>query len=294
MTGRRRDLQERDARMAALAADGLTLREIARAEGVSYEVTAHWKRLRNVPVARDETQSKVDRNQKIARMYRQGITLEKIGQQFGVTRECIRRIVRKQGVKPDDGGQALVMRTRRERKRMTREARCLLKYGFPEDVVKQLRADGVVRAYENQRHSAAARGIAWRLDFASWFSVWQTSGKLHLRGRGKGKYVMSRIKDNGCYELGNVHIQSAVENSREAASKWRGKRKEHRGVFCLYPGLSKPFLATVNRVHLGFFASVEDAVEAQVAYREQHGIPVVAVANVKQAARERDPASEVA
>lgn len=54
-----------------------------------------------------------------------------------------------------------------------------------------------------------------RLSFDEWLSIWKTSGHLHERGKGAGKYVMSRINDLGHYELGNVCIKLHVDNIRE-------------------------------------------------------------------------------
>lgn len=116
------------------------------------------------------------------------------------------------------------------------------------------------------------RGIPWRLDFKTWITIWQTSGKLHLRGKGKGRYVMSRVLDDGAYEHGNVHIQLATENGREAVKKWKGKTKANRGVYLIFPGREKAWLACVNRVRLGYFSSEQEAVQAQITYCKTNGV----------------------
>lgn len=58
--------------------------------------------------------------------------------------------------------------------------------------------------------------IEVKFTFDEWLAVWLQSGKLHLRGRGGGKFCMSRHNDLGDYEVGNVSIKSWEENSREA------------------------------------------------------------------------------
>jgi len=53
------------------------------------------------------------------------------------------------------------------------------------------------------------------MTFEDWLQVWIDSGKLHLRGNGRGKYCMARRDDLGDYVAGNVEIKSCEENSRE-------------------------------------------------------------------------------
>lgn len=206
------------------------------------------------------------RRSKMAEMYRQGVTLAKIGEQFGMTRERVRQIIGPLGLNGMNGGASVVAKVRRVSRDNDLEAKCLAKYGLPVAVVRQLRKDRVTRAFQAQRQSAFNRGIAWELSFAQWFAVWQASGKLHLRGRGRGKYVMSRMSDAGGYELGNVHIQLATENNKDAVSKWKGKTKANRGVFCLYPGRELAWLAKVGKTSLGFFRTEQEAAAAREAY----------------------------
>lgn len=208
----------------------------------------------------------------MAAMYREGLTLAKIGQCYGVTRERVRQILKSEGMTWRDGGANKRMETRRNARDAAKTAQSIRRWGFDTETMDAFRAEGLTVAYVRQRSNARMRGIAWNFDFAAWISVWQTSGKLHLRGRGKGKYVMSRVGDCGAYELGNVHIQLATSNSRDAVKKWRGKRKAHRGVFLLYPGREKAWLATLNRVRIGYFRTEEEAVCAREDYAKTHGI----------------------
>lgn len=71
-------------------------------------------------------------------------------------------------------------------------------------------------AYFDQKRNAAARNIPFRLTLPQWMQVWEESGNFADRGRGVGKYCMSRFQDRGAYEVGNVYIQLATENSSEA------------------------------------------------------------------------------
>ena len=67
----------------------------------------------------------------------------------------------------------------------------------------------------HHKNNANSRGIPFKLSYEEWLDIWEKSGKLHLRGRGKGKYCMCRIGDLGGYELGNVFIDLCTYNTRE-------------------------------------------------------------------------------
>ena len=72
------------------------------------------------------------------------------------------------------------------------------------------------------------RNIEFKLTFDEWIDIWLTSGHWHERGRKGHEYVMSRIGDKGCYEMGNVKIQTQVQNSNEATGIKRPPRSaEH-------------------------------------------------------------------
>lgn len=76
--------------------------------------------------------------------------------------------------------------------------------------------------YAVQKGQAKARGIGFLLTFNEWLFIWQKSGVLHLRGCGRGKYVMARYGDNGPYTIGNVKICLHGENNSES---WVDKNK---------------------------------------------------------------------
>jgi hypothetical protein len=72
------------------------------------------------------------------------------------------------------------------------------------------------KKYADQKSKAKIRGIEFKLTFEEWWDIWQKSGKWDQRGIRKGQYVMSRYKDHGPYEVGNVHIQTVGDNNKEA------------------------------------------------------------------------------
>lgn len=297
---------------AQLAAEGKSTGEIAQALKISYQVAAYQLRKRSiVPVQMPrgrkpqepsaevlakraakaaKKQAQQERREKMATMYRQGLTLEAIGRQYGVTRQAVEQNLKSIGISRNDGGQSFTANHVRERKEREQHARYMRKYGMPLVVVQQLRKDRVTHAFSQQRQSAKHRGIAWELDFATWFAIWQASGKLHLRGKGKGKYLMSRLKDDGPYAIGNVHIQLATENSREAVAKWAGKEKANKGVFLLYPGREQSWLAKVGKQSLGFFFTEREAVEARNAYITANGMRLKSNGSAFKAPADKAPA----
>lgn len=285
-------IDSRDLRL--LAAQGLSMAEIARElkqpyfrvrkSCQLYGVDVRWDVPGHPPKVKAEKRAKepkppkaprvdhhTERNARMVTMYRQGLTLEKIGQSFGLTRERVRQLLKKQGLVYTDGGQHKSVQARNAMKKAKQDSRCLARHGITYDRWKEVVGTGLLKAYRNQENAAKSRGIEWGLNFAHWLDLWETSGKLKQRGRGKGKYVMSRIKDTGGYVIGNVHIQPATQNSLEAVEVWRGKAKTNRGVFHLYPGLSKPYLVKVGKKVVGHFATEEEAVAERMAYIKANG-----------------------
>jgi hypothetical protein len=84
-------------------------------------------------------------------------------------------------------------------------------------LIDQILADPILR-YDQQRSNAVQRGIAFRLTFEEWWTIWDRSGHWHERGVGLGKYCMSRKGDKGAYEIGNVRICLFEDNIAEAGA----------------------------------------------------------------------------
>jgi DNA-binding CsgD family transcriptional regulator len=261
----------------ALAEAGKSMSEIAAVCGVTRPTVRRWADRNEITLVdgRKDHSGCPRRDlasiERMASMYRQGLTLQKIGDVFHITRERVRQLLRKHGVTSEHGGQHKTAEAKHSAKVVQRNARSLAAYGLSLEDMNKWRACGAVAAFRSQSNAARNRGIEWKLSFAQWIDIWLESGKLEQRGRGKGKYVMSRIKDSGGYEVGNVHIQLATENSADAVKKWSGKTKANPGVFNLYPGLSRPFMAKVGKNIVGRYASEEEAVAARMAFIEANG-----------------------
>jgi hypothetical protein len=76
--------------------------------------------------------------------------------------------------------------------------------------------------FVKQKCMAKFREIEWLLTYEEWIDIWDKSGKWDQRGRGVGKYCMSRIGDTGPYSKDNVYINECVKNSGD---KFRGTKQ---------------------------------------------------------------------
>jgi hypothetical protein len=72
------------------------------------------------------------------------------------------------------------------------------------------------REYGMQRAAAKQRGIEFNLTFDEWHDWRMATGHGHERGKGAGRYVMSRLNDVGPYKLGNIKCLSHAGNIRDA------------------------------------------------------------------------------
>jgi len=217
----------------------------------------------------------------IAGMWKAGIVMEDIAAQYGVTRQRIHQILKRQGLEREDGGKAITrfrqaheIVTKQRREEMEREGRCRAKWGMSiaeyKEHIKQWgnssKFDSPLHRFIIQRKTARCnRKIAWELTFAEWWKFWQESGHWEERGRGKG-YGMSRYGDSGPYKLGNIYICTSGENfkdsylvhSADSRTFKRGMGKKG------YYRRGKKFFVVVGSERLGSFKTAK---EARAAYK---------------------------
>lgn len=179
-----------------------------------------------------------EREAVICRLYRDGKTLQEVGEVFGLTRERVRQILKRAGVDPKEGGRSIATRRRRAahlvERRIERDARAQELYGCYHDEALALNdgkclsaIGGNAKSYVDQKRNAAIRDIEFSMTFPEWMSIWGQSGHLAERGRGQGRYCMARFRDIGPYEVGNVYITKFAANVEDYQADLK-----RRGVEC--------------------------------------------------------------
>lgn len=259
--------------VARLASEGLTTQEIGRATGYCFGAVSLILRKRGIKAARKphaKGLQDAERAERMASMYRQGLTLEKIGEHFVLTRERVRQIIKASGIDCTDRARDRKAETAKAMRLVRREAEAMRQFGVSYADRQKYRASGLMQSFKNQRNAAHTRGIEWGLIFRDWLTIWEASGKLELRGRGKGRYVMSRINDGGGYVFGNVHIQLSTDNNSQGIKKCRANKAKYTGVWLLYPGLSKPWIAKHGQHEIGRYRTEEQAAKARARYVERN------------------------
>lgn len=208
---------------------------------------------------------------KVAELYKSGLTAKQIADQLGSSRTYVSLVIRKNGLTGKDGGASLVQKKKRALAQMQKENDALEKFGCSLTELLSYKKLGLHALYSAQKRSAVRRGIQWKLSLSEWVFIWESSGKFHLRGKGSGKYVMSRHGDVGAYEASNVAIKLGTENSSEATKQWIGKpKKAFTGVHLLYPNAPNPWMAKYKERSIGVFKTAQNAAAARQLFIEKN------------------------
>lgn len=253
---------------------GLTRAETAKKLAICYSIVCQIARDENIEFIRVYTHQEdvgaeyQKRADIMAALYRDGYTLEKIGEQYGITRERVRQIISKvHGLSGADGGKHVTAIKNQRRKASKKDASFFKKYGCTHaewlefvELGKVMMAEGKgayrtpTGAFRCQKRNAKNRGIGWELTIIQWWQIWQDSGKWDERGRGKG-YVMCRHGDEGPYAVGNVFIDTGANNS--SVSPKSKKSGLPIGVHHKIQNTENPFVAMRCKKYLGSFKSPE-------------------------------------
>ena len=166
------------------------------------------------------------REETMCTMYRDGRTLQEIGDAFGVTRERVRQLIRPLGVMRTDGGIHITaianQRRRNARLSESRDARSMATYGCGYAETKRLNygmdfADigSPAFAYTRDRINHTRRDKTFELTFPQWSALFEAAGGVFNRGRFADGLVLSLRDKRGNFVMGNVRVITLSENTRE-------------------------------------------------------------------------------
>lgn len=278
-TAKRRELLI--ARIAALAAEGLTRQQIADDLGYAYGTIVNTAKAAGIEIGRqhgsgyrsDDPYGRLADNRaaEFAARYKAGETLKQIGDSHGLTRERVRQVLALRGIDRTDGGQFVKSARARSRSEDRREKACIARrgcgiadYNHLLAIGREMMAAGADRsrtpvgAYKHQKFNAAKRGIEWRLTLWQWWTIWQQSGRWEQRGRGHG-FMMCRKGDAGPYAVDNVYIAPGTHNSSSHKVKTSGmpvgvtnRRGRYVAKICVEGRIE----------HLGIYSTAEEAYDA--------------------------------
>lgn len=156
-----------------------------------------------------------ERNKAIAELYKTGKTFQEIGEQYELTGERVRQIVKSIGIYRNQGGAYIKSKARMdasEKKRLQSwDKRSFKKYGCSYEEVKRISggrlSDGIARNYINQRNSSMQRGIEWSISFPDWVDAWKSSGNWNNRGCSEDGYCLARKDFTVGFTKDNVVVE---------------------------------------------------------------------------------------
>ena len=164
------------------------------------------------------------RDDRICKMFRQGITQCQLAKRLKITRQRVQQILQRNNHARQDGGRHVTEKVnaklRAIKHRAYLESWTQKTYGCSlTEYNKIMRGRPAVKGslakkYIDQQRMAAWRGIPYKISFTQWRKLWLDSGHWRQVGIGRGTYNLCRIDQRGPYTIDNVHIIPSPDNSR--------------------------------------------------------------------------------
>jgi len=184
---------------------------------------ASQERFVSARLAHNEGRPPSDRALDMARLYKDGQTLEQIGVKYGVTRERVRQLIRPLGVTGKDGGHHVSVARKRLDRSLVLGVAHALKFGCSKEERISIPSSARTRFHQDRRnYSTGPMGhIGWNLSLTEWWTIWQESG--HWQDRGRGKYVLRRHDVTKPHGVGNTFIGLMDYTNLIAANRRQAK-----------------------------------------------------------------------
>lgn len=156
-----------------------------------------------------------------AELYQSGHTLRQIGDNWGVSYERVRQILKKNfGISRFDSGRYARVQEKHRQRDNARAERHYCRYKCSREAREKLHEVGramqkagyrrqkwPTHVFIQQRNNMRRQGICWELSLLDWWQIWLDSGHWLDQGRGRGKYRLCRVDTSGAYVLGNVEVR---------------------------------------------------------------------------------------
>lgn len=156
----------------------------------------------------------------VSTLYLSGFSSTEIAKKFGCSGQNIRQMLKRMGLGSSVGGPWVKAKERAKERAAEVEARRLARWGLTKNELEQIAPNGTahpdspMRVFWYKKRNADRFGVSWELSFAEWWKIWQDSGRWNERGR--GKYVMGRLKNDGPFSVENTVIMSQSEASKRS------------------------------------------------------------------------------
>lgn len=174
------------------------------------------------------TKIAVSQRQEVVALYMGGMTQAEVAAVFYVDRITVRNILLSLGAlgrgASKEAMEKVVALHLEKRAQVVQEKWNLSLADYDEHVAEYGSSgtpDSPMRRYVEHRAKAGTRGVKWEFDFASWWKVWQESGRWAERNRGNG-FVMGRQNDGDTpYSPSTVYICTGGQNVRDGVANAR-------------------------------------------------------------------------